>query len=265
MSVSHTGSTARAFTVGNNIAFNSGEYDPSSAEGQHVLAHELAHVRQQTDGAVSMLPQDDVQLEIDPDPKLEEEAEETAQRVMQGGKLDIQRIENTDVHVQRYPGEGYVDTAGEWAQNKASEFLDSGEEAIDEATTKKYRFSKSELKNLIQSVKTEAGLAEYLEHKDIDPTSSLQETAGGAMGMAGMGWRHGSLLGSFTPIPYGSQIGGAAFGTVYGILSNLYGEDAAGKIQHYIRDTLGLNTDQEFDVSDETGLGDSQGVGGSQR
>ncbi|WP_242492985.1 eCIS core domain-containing protein, partial [Halogeometricum borinquense] len=48
---------ARAFTVGNHIAFNHGEYDPSSAEGQHVLAHELAHVRQQTGGAVSMLPQ----------------------------------------------------------------------------------------------------------------------------------------------------------------------------------------------------------------
>ena len=101
MSVSHTGSTARAFTVGNDIAFNSGEYDPSSAEGQHVLAHELAHVRQQTGGAVSMLPQEDVQLEIDPDPELEREAEETAQRVMEGSELGIQRLEETTVHVQR--------------------------------------------------------------------------------------------------------------------------------------------------------------------
>jgi len=92
---------ARAFTVGNNIAFNSGEYDPGSAEGQHVLAHELTHVRQQTGGAVSMLPQDDVELEIDPDPKLEREAEATAQRVMQGGELGIQRMQDSEVHVQR--------------------------------------------------------------------------------------------------------------------------------------------------------------------
>ena len=49
---------ARAFTVGNHVAFNQGEYGPSSPEGQHVLAHELAHVRQQTGGAVSMLPQE---------------------------------------------------------------------------------------------------------------------------------------------------------------------------------------------------------------
>ncbi len=92
---------ARAFTVGNHVAFNSGEYDPSSPEGQHVLAHELAHVRQQTGGAVSMLPQENLGLEIDPDPQLEREAEETAQRVMEGGELGIQRLGQTEVHIQR--------------------------------------------------------------------------------------------------------------------------------------------------------------------
>jgi len=112
---------AKAFTVGNNIAFNSGEYNPSSAEGQHVLAHELAHVRQQTGGAVSMLPKDDVQLEIDPDPELEKEAEETAQRVMQGGKLDIQRLEDTDVHVQRYPGQEKVEAAREMVSDESDD------------------------------------------------------------------------------------------------------------------------------------------------
>ncbi|AFO58105.1 hypothetical protein NJ7G_2877 [Natrinema sp. J7-2] len=92
---------ARAFTVGNHVAFNAGEYNPESPEGQHVLAHELAHVRQQTGGAVSMLPQEDLGLEIDPDPQLEREAEETAQQVLQGGELGIQRMSTTDVHVQR--------------------------------------------------------------------------------------------------------------------------------------------------------------------
>ena len=97
---------ARAFTVGNHVAFNSGEYGPGSPEGQHVLAHELAHVRQQTGGAVSMLPQDDVELEVDPDPALEREAEETAQRVMAGGELGIQRLGQTEVHVQRRVDDG---------------------------------------------------------------------------------------------------------------------------------------------------------------
>ncbi|MEZ3115205.1 DUF4157 domain-containing protein [Halobaculum sp. MBLA0147] len=94
---------ARAFTVGNHVAFGAGEYDPESAEGQHVLAHELAHVRQQTGGDLSMLPQEGIQLEIDPDPELEREAEETARRVMSGGKLGIQKLSDSAIHLQRMP------------------------------------------------------------------------------------------------------------------------------------------------------------------
>lgn len=95
---------ARAFTVGNHVAFNTGEYDPESPEGQHVLAHELAHVRQQTGGAVSMLPQSGA-LEVDPDERLEREAERTAERVMDGGTLGVYRLADADVHVQRLPAE----------------------------------------------------------------------------------------------------------------------------------------------------------------
>jgi hypothetical protein len=38
---------ARAFTHGKDIYFNSGEYNPSTQEGKHLLAHELTHVVQQ--------------------------------------------------------------------------------------------------------------------------------------------------------------------------------------------------------------------------
>jgi len=91
---------ARAFTVGNHVAFNHGEYDPESPEGQHVLAHELAHVRQQIGGAVSMLPQEG-ELAIDPDERLEREAEETAEQVMRGGTIGVHRMRRADMHVQR--------------------------------------------------------------------------------------------------------------------------------------------------------------------
>ena len=40
---------ARAFTHGNDIFFNQGEYNPYSAAGKHLLAHELTHVVQQTE------------------------------------------------------------------------------------------------------------------------------------------------------------------------------------------------------------------------
>lgn len=41
---------AKAFTVGNDIYFNHNHYEPRSAEGKHLLAHELVHTIQQSDG-----------------------------------------------------------------------------------------------------------------------------------------------------------------------------------------------------------------------
>jgi hypothetical protein len=60
----HTGSDAdrlsrslqaEAFTVGNDIFFQSRNFEPATAQGQHLLAHELAHVAQQHDGAARRL------------------------------------------------------------------------------------------------------------------------------------------------------------------------------------------------------------------
>ncbi|MDT4913086.1 MAG: hypothetical protein QOC66_2214 [Pseudonocardiales bacterium] len=39
--------SARAFTRGRDIFFGAGEYRPDTPEGEHMLAHELAHTRQQ--------------------------------------------------------------------------------------------------------------------------------------------------------------------------------------------------------------------------
>ena len=55
----HTGSesvmmnrelSAKAFTVGNDIYFNEGQYNPQSDSGKHLLAHELTHTIQQNGG-----------------------------------------------------------------------------------------------------------------------------------------------------------------------------------------------------------------------
>ena len=42
--------SAQAFTVGNDIYFNEGKYQPESSEGKHLLAHELTHTIQQRNG-----------------------------------------------------------------------------------------------------------------------------------------------------------------------------------------------------------------------
>jgi Domain of unknown function (DUF4157) len=39
---------AHAFTAGRDIYFNEGRYDPRAEDGRHLLAHEVAHVLQQT-------------------------------------------------------------------------------------------------------------------------------------------------------------------------------------------------------------------------
>jgi hypothetical protein len=46
---------ARAYTIGNDVVFGAGEWFPHTTAGQTLLAHELAHVVQQTDGAPPMI------------------------------------------------------------------------------------------------------------------------------------------------------------------------------------------------------------------
>ncbi len=42
--------SAKAFTVGNDIYFNAGQYQPGTEQGKHLLAHELTHTVQQNHG-----------------------------------------------------------------------------------------------------------------------------------------------------------------------------------------------------------------------
>jgi hypothetical protein len=50
------GIDAAAFTVGEDIAFGTSRYDPSTSDGRRLLAHELAHVVQQSDAKPSARP-----------------------------------------------------------------------------------------------------------------------------------------------------------------------------------------------------------------
>ena len=47
---------AAAFTSGSDIFFRSGAYNPGSSDGLFLLAHEAAHVIQQTSGAITARP-----------------------------------------------------------------------------------------------------------------------------------------------------------------------------------------------------------------
>lgn len=70
---------ARAYTVGQDVVFGPGEYQPQSAQGMHLLAHELSHVVQQggaqaSDGAGAMIRrQPEPAEEADVETPIEEE------------------------------------------------------------------------------------------------------------------------------------------------------------------------------------------------
>ena len=80
---------ARAYTVGQDIAFASGQYDPNSHAGSHLLAHELAHTIQQrglqrSGNGVSMSHDSEYV-------RLEHEADSAAAAVTQGDTANVTR------------------------------------------------------------------------------------------------------------------------------------------------------------------------------
>lgn len=73
---------AQAYTVGSNIVFQRDKYDPSSAGGQHMLAHELTHVVQQRSGPVEGTDAGGGVKVSDPSDRFEREAVANADRLM---------------------------------------------------------------------------------------------------------------------------------------------------------------------------------------
>jgi hypothetical protein len=72
--------SARAFTVGEHIAFNRGEYRPGTIGGDAIIAHELAHVAQQRGSGPQV-----ARLGVEPERSvLETEANSSARRALLG-------------------------------------------------------------------------------------------------------------------------------------------------------------------------------------
>lgn len=83
---------ARAYTVGDDIVFDSGQYAPDTDHGRHTLAHELTHVVQQRSGPVAGTPQADGISVSDPGDTFERAAEQTAAAAL-AGPAPVQRQE----------------------------------------------------------------------------------------------------------------------------------------------------------------------------
>ncbi|MBK9034612.1 MAG: DUF4157 domain-containing protein [Myxococcales bacterium] len=75
---------ARAFARGTDVHFGAGQLDPSSADGQHLMAHELAHVTQQALGRAPRSAQAKLASLLGGHDPLEAEADAMADRAVRG-------------------------------------------------------------------------------------------------------------------------------------------------------------------------------------
>jgi hypothetical protein len=114
---------AHAYTVGSDIVFGPGQFQPESPTGQRTLAHELTHVVQQRSGPVSGTQTGDGISVSDPSDTFEQAAEDNADRIMSGGHSDTHGGDGGGDHssVQREAGAGEEDEAvqGLWVQREA--------------------------------------------------------------------------------------------------------------------------------------------------
>jgi hypothetical protein len=79
--------SAQAYTVGNEVVFGRGYYEPASLEGRHRIVHELVHVQQQRAGPVSGTDNGGGVTISDPKDFFEQEAEATATRIVSSPRL----------------------------------------------------------------------------------------------------------------------------------------------------------------------------------
>ena len=133
---------AHAYTVGNDVVFQSDKYAPESDSGQRMLAHELTHVVQQRSGPVDGTPAAGGIKISDPSDRFEQAAEASANHVMSsnsvsppvaGAATGVQREAEEDEElqgsfVQRQMGEEEEEVQGSFVQRQLGD-----EEEADEA------------------------------------------------------------------------------------------------------------------------------------
>jgi|GEM_PF-5843584 outer membrane protein OmpA-like peptidoglycan-associated protein len=97
---------ANAFTLGSNIVFGSGRYQPDSEAGRHLLAHELAHVVQQSGSSSGAGAGRNATTS-----EAEERAEAAASWALRGGSVDAASLGGAPVGVLAKPDEPATEAA----------------------------------------------------------------------------------------------------------------------------------------------------------
>lgn len=91
---------ALSYTMGRNIVFASGHYQPRTYAGKQLLAHELTHVVQQQNSSPSLGPSDQMQVSTPQEP-MELEANRLSTHVVAGGNAQVQHRVRVGHYVAR--------------------------------------------------------------------------------------------------------------------------------------------------------------------
>jgi len=111
---------AHAYTVGDDVVFQSGKYAPESDSGKRMLAHELTHVVQQRSGPVAGTAAPGGIKISHPSDSFEQSAESTADRVMSSGPAMPAPAAAAPASVQR-EGEEDEELQGTFVQREGEE------------------------------------------------------------------------------------------------------------------------------------------------
>jgi hypothetical protein len=127
---------AYAYTVGSDVVFQSGKYEPESDSGKRMLAHELTHVVQQRSGPVAGTPAPGGIQISHPSDRFEQAAEGSADQVMSSASgaapasasaapASVQREEDDEDEVQgmfvQREGEDEEEVQGMFVQREGEE------------------------------------------------------------------------------------------------------------------------------------------------
>jgi len=104
---------ALAYTVGQNVVFGAGQYQPGTTSGNKLLAHELTHTIQQKSFGSSYVPQRATLISQPADPA-ETEADQVANQVLQSGKVN-RSINAHEATIQKQDAPGAGSSSSPWS------------------------------------------------------------------------------------------------------------------------------------------------------
>lgn len=149
--------SAQAYTVGKDVVFQNGRYQPETAAGEKLLAHELAHVVQQSGHAHAA--SNASQLEIGkPDSAAERQADEAAQLASvdggnsAAGKTKISALPETQGRLAREPEKPLVAQAGIADAVYKMRFAQFGAYSMDAMLVYLNKLSKEEMLGLYEHI-----------------------------------------------------------------------------------------------------------------